>query len=91
MKWFITKVCMHAGCPEVFTNTDSKGTTVKESEPAKFGFYWDKKVTEGRPSTIGMTIYACEGSQDNSSPMYADNKGTFKESSQIYSHEEGIR
>jgi hypothetical protein len=78
MKWFITKVCLQV-CHEVPTDIDSKGTPVKESEPAKFEFYWDKKVAEGRPSIIEMTIYACEDSQDSGPPMYADNGGMFME------------
>jgi hypothetical protein len=68
-----------AGLSKAPTDVDLKGSSVKESEPAKFEFYWDKKVAEGRPSIIEMAIYACEDSQDNGPPMYADNRGTFVE------------
>ncbi|CZR55613.1 uncharacterized protein PAC_05501 [Phialocephala subalpina] len=51
-----------------------RGSPVEESKPAKFGFYWDQRVASGRPSFIEMTLYACDDSENEGAPLYADSR-----------------
>lgn len=44
-----------------------KGATIKEAQAQSFGFYYDQKVSNGRPKSIDIDIFVCE---DPEAPPY---------------------
>jgi len=76
MRWFVEKASSTPICSaDISKLTTKQGAPVQESKPASFEFYWDQRVTEGRPTVIEMTLYACEDLEDKGAPTYVDDPG----------------
>jgi hypothetical protein len=44
-----------------------RGRTIKESDPVKYIHFWEKPVSEGRPTIVKTQVFECA---DETPPMY---------------------